>query len=122
MASVCRLETSDPDTNILNNGIVRIRHCSVRRATLCPVSCSKITSRASEVCCSHRFLVATSDEDEGVHLAETVLCGPLGYATKSCFFNHFVEALFVLNRCTAHPIYVAAATMATTEAAVLLLF
>jgi len=25
------------------------------------------------------------------------------------FFNHFVESIFVLNKCTAHPIYVSAA-------------
>jgi hypothetical protein len=38
---------------------------------------------------------------------ETVLCGPW-LRNQKLFFNHFVEALFVLNRCTAHPIYVAA--------------
>lgn len=58
----------------------------------------------------HRFLVACSDDDEHVAtLAEAVLSGPLSTRQPKLFFNHFVEALFVLNKCTAHPIYVAAA-------------
>ncbi|KAL3945618.1 MAG: hypothetical protein SGBAC_000274 [Bacillariaceae sp.] len=59
----------------------------------------------------HRFLVACSDDDEGVaHLAESVLSGPLWTRNPKLFYNHFVESIFVLNKCTAHPIYVAAAT------------
>jgi condensin-2 complex subunit D3 len=59
----------------------------------------------------HRFLVACSDEDEQVAaLAESVLSGPLCTRQPKLFFNHFVEALFVLNKCTAHPIYIAAAS------------
>jgi condensin-2 complex subunit D3 len=58
----------------------------------------------------HRFLVATADEDEGVSkLAEMTLCGPLLGKFPKLFLNNFVESLFVLNRCTAHPIYLAAA-------------
>lgn len=60
----------------------------------------------------HRFLVATVDDDDEVAtLAETVLFGPLLLKQPSLFFNQFVESLFVLNRCTAHPIYQAAAVM-----------
>eukprot|EP00934_Nitzschia_sp_Nitz4_P007524 Nitzschia sp. Nitz4//scaffold123_size70294//14347//18474//NITZ4_005922-RA/size70294-processed-gene-0.14-mRNA-1//-1//CDS//3329534467//7514//frame0 len=58
----------------------------------------------------HRFLVACSDSNEEVaFLAEQVLSGPLYERNPKLFFNNFVEALFVLNRCTAHPIYAAAA-------------
>jgi condensin-2 complex subunit D3 len=57
----------------------------------------------------HRFLVATSDSDESVaQLAEITLCGPLLTKHPKLFFNNFVESLFVLNKCTAHPIYLAA--------------
>ncbi|KAL3924520.1 MAG: hypothetical protein SGILL_000999 [Bacillariaceae sp.] len=59
----------------------------------------------------HRFLVACCDDDDEVStLAETVLTGPLWVRNPKLFFNHFVEALFVFNRCTAHPIYVSAAS------------
>ena len=58
----------------------------------------------------HRFLVACSDEDEEVAvLAESVLSGPLMVRNPKIFFNHFVESIFVLNKCIAHPIYVSAA-------------
>jgi len=54
----------------------------------------------------HRFLVATSDEDEEVaDTAEMILCGPLLTKQPKLFSNNFVESLFVLNRCTAHPMY-----------------
>jgi condensin-2 complex subunit D3 len=57
----------------------------------------------------HRFLVACSDDDEEVAmLAESVLSGPLMVRNPKIFFNHFVEAIFVLNKCVAHPIYVSA--------------
>ncbi|CAJ1941670.1 unnamed protein product [Cylindrotheca closterium] len=57
----------------------------------------------------HRFLVACCDDDEGVaHLAESVLSGPLWTRNPKLFYNHFVESIFVLNKCSAHPIYVAA--------------
>ncbi len=57
----------------------------------------------------HRFLVACSDEDEEVAvLAESVLSGPLMVRNPKIFFNHFVESIFVLNKCVAHPIYVSA--------------
>eukprot|EP00536_Pseudo-nitzschia_multiseries_P002808 jgi/Psemu1/294968/fgenesh1_pm.39_\ len=58
----------------------------------------------------HRFLVACSDEDEEVAvLAESVLSGPLMVRNPKIFFNHFVESIFVLNKCVAHPIYISAA-------------
>ena len=57
----------------------------------------------------HRFLAACVDEDlEVAHLAQTTLCGPLLSKQPNIFFNNFVEALFVLNNCTAHKIYAAA--------------
>ena len=57
----------------------------------------------------HRFLVACSDEDEEVAvLAESVLSGPLMVRNPKLFFNHFVESIFVLNKCVAHPVYVSA--------------
>lgn len=57
-----------------------------------------------------RFLVATADRDEGVaRLAEMSLCGPLLKKYPKLFFNNFVESVFVLNKCTAHPLYAAAA-------------
>jgi condensin-2 complex subunit D3 len=60
----------------------------------------------------HRFLVASVDEDDSVAaLAEMVLFGPLLTKQPRLFSNNFVESLFVLNRCTAHPIYQAAAVM-----------
>jgi condensin-2 complex subunit D3 len=60
----------------------------------------------------HRFLVASADEDDDVaSLAQMLLCGPLVSKQPRLFSNQFVESLFVLNRCTAHPIYVAAASM-----------
>lgn len=59
----------------------------------------------------HRFLVACSNEDEHVAtLAESVLSGPLSMRQPKLFFNHFVEALFVLNKSSAHPLYIAAAS------------
>jgi condensin-2 complex subunit D3 len=111
MASCLQAGTSDPDANILNLGssgsaIVR-KHAVLLLSSLLLQDYIKWRGLLF-----HRFLVATSDEDEGVaHLAGTVLCGPLWLRNPKLFFNHFVEALFVLNRCTAHPIYVAAATM-----------
>jgi len=59
-----------------------------------------------------RFLVASADEDEDVsRLAELVLCGPLVTKQPKLFFNQFVESIFVLNCCTAHPVYQAAASL-----------
>ena len=59
----------------------------------------------------HRFLVATSDSDDAVSsLAEMILCGPLLNKYPRLFLNNFVESLLVLNKCTAHPIYMAAAS------------
>jgi condensin-2 complex subunit D3 len=57
----------------------------------------------------HRFLVATADEADHVSLvAKQTLCGPLLTKKQQLFVQNFVEALFVLNRCTTHPIYKAA--------------
>jgi condensin-2 complex subunit D3 len=59
-----------------------------------------------------RFLVASADEDEDVaRLAGLVLCGPLITKQPKLFFNQFVESIFVLNRCIAHPVYQAAASL-----------
>ena len=59
----------------------------------------------------HRFLVATVDENDKVaHNALRHLAGPLLQKTPNLFVNNFVESIFVFNRCTAHPIYVAAAS------------
>lgn len=58
-----------------------------------------------------RFLVATADRDEGVaRLTEMSLSGPLLKKYPKLFFNNFVESLFVLNGCTAHPLHAAAAS------------
>ena len=111
MASCLQAGTSDPETDILNtrsseSAIVR-RHAVLLLSSLLLQDYIKWRGLLF-----HRFLVATSDEDEGVaNLAETVLFGPLLVRYPKLFFNHFVESLFVLNRCTAHPIYVAAANM-----------
>ena len=60
----------------------------------------------------HRFLVASVDEDDEVaRLAEMVLFGPLASKQSKLFSNQMVESLFVLNRCTAHPIYQSAAVL-----------
>jgi len=54
----------------------------------------------------YRFLGATVDPDPAVaNLAKLLLCGPLLKKQSSLFFNNFVDALFILNGCTAHPMY-----------------
>ena len=54
----------------------------------------------------YRFLAATVDRDPSVaNLAKLILCGPLLTKQPSLFFNNFVDALFILNGCTAHPMY-----------------
>jgi len=58
----------------------------------------------------YRFLAATVDEDETVsQLAENTLCGPLLSKQPDLLSSNFVEAIFVLNSCSVHPIYRAAA-------------
>jgi condensin-2 complex subunit D3 len=58
----------------------------------------------------HRFLVATVDDDDDVaDLAEMTLLGPLISKHPRLFANQFVESIFVLNHCRAHPIFKAAA-------------
>jgi condensin-2 complex subunit D3 len=60
----------------------------------------------------HRFLVASVDEnDEVACLAEMVLLGPLLSKQPRLFANQFVESIFVLNGCSDHPIFKAAAAM-----------
>jgi condensin-2 complex subunit D3 len=57
----------------------------------------------------HRFLAATADEVDNVSfVAQRTLCGPLLTKKPQLFVQNFVESLFVLNRCTTHPIYKAA--------------
>ena len=59
----------------------------------------------------HRFLVATVDEYTNVSkLAEMTLSGPLLNKSPNIFLNNFVESVFVLNGCKAHPIYATAAS------------
>jgi condensin-2 complex subunit D3 len=54
----------------------------------------------------YRFLAATVDEDATVaNLAKLLLCGPLLTKQPTLFFNNFVDSLFILNGCTAHPMY-----------------
>ena len=54
----------------------------------------------------YRFLAAAVDPDPNVaNLAKLLLCGPLLTKQPSLFFNNFVDALFILNGCTAHPMY-----------------
>ena len=59
----------------------------------------------------HRFLAATVDKDASVgRLAEMTLSGPLLSKNTNLFSKSFVNAIFVFNHCTKHPIYAAAAT------------
>ena len=54
----------------------------------------------------YRFLAATVDEDPSVaNLAKLLLCGPLVTKQPTLFFNNFVDSLFILNGCTAHPMF-----------------
>ena len=54
----------------------------------------------------YRFLAATVDEDSTVaNLAKLLLCGPLLTKQPTLFLNNFVDSLFILNGCTAHPMY-----------------
>ena len=54
----------------------------------------------------YRFLAATVDEDQSIsNLARLMLCGPLLAKRSNLFYNNFVDSLFVLNGCTAHPLY-----------------
>ena len=67
----------------------------------------------------HRFLVACVDHDESVsYLAEATVCGPLLSKQPNLFYNNFVEAVFVLNGCSAHKIYAAAQASGDAEAGV----
>lgn len=114
MASCLQAGTSDPEVDILGTsstsnakgfGITR-KHAVLLLSSLLLQDYIKWRGLLF-----HRFLVACSDQDEQVAtLAESVLSGPLATRQPKLFFNHFVEALFVLNKCTAHPIYIAAAS------------
>jgi condensin-2 complex subunit D3 len=54
----------------------------------------------------YRFLAATVDDDPQVaNQAKMMLCGPLLSKQPTLFFNNFIDAVFVLNGCTAHPLY-----------------
>jgi condensin-2 complex subunit D3 len=53
-----------------------------------------------------RFLACLVDADEPVRAgAEALLTGPLATKTPGLFAAHFVEAVFVLSGCRAHPQY-----------------
>jgi condensin-2 complex subunit D3 len=53
----------------------------------------------------YRFLAATADASGKVaQIAKALLCGPLLNKQPNLFHNNFVEAIFVLNGCLAHPI------------------
>lgn len=54
----------------------------------------------------YRFLSTLADEDEDVRaLAEQTMTLILTQKNPSKFHQHFVEALFYLNQCEAHPKY-----------------
>ncbi len=54
----------------------------------------------------YRFLATTVDEDPSVaRLAKLFLCGPLLSKQSTLFFNNFVDSLFILNGCAAHPMF-----------------
>ncbi len=109
MASCLQSGASDPEKNFLHSSsiasAVTRKHAVLLLSSLLLQDYIKWRGLLF-----HRFLVACSDENEEVAaLAESVLSGPLSTRNPKLFFNHFVEALFVLNKCTAHPIYIAAA-------------
>lgn len=110
MASCLQAGASDPETSVFGDGvdsasIVR-KHAVLLLSSLLLQDYIKWRGLLF-----HRFLVACSDENDQVAaLAENVLSGPLNLRNPRLFFNHFVEAIFVLNKCTAHPIYKAAAS------------
>jgi len=67
----------------------------------------------------HRFLAATTDASSKVaQIAKAVLCGPLLNKQPNLFHNNFVEAIFVLNGCSAHPISKAAVDLGENGAGV----
>ena len=110
MASCLQTGTTDPETNLMapmkNNSAIVRKHAVLLLSSLLLQDYIKWRGLLF-----HRFLVACSDEDDEVaQLAESVLSGPLWVRNPKLFFNHSVEALFVLNKSTAHPIYIAAAS------------
>ena len=110
MASCLQSGTSDPETSLLQSSssgsAITRKHAVLLLSSLLLQDYIKWRGLLF-----HRFLVACSDENEEVAaLAENILSGPLSTRNPKLFFNHFVEALFVLNKCTAHPIYIAAAS------------
>ena len=109
MASCLQAGSSDPETNLLSSDSGA---AIVRKNAILLLSSLLLQGYIKwRGLLFHRFLVACSDEDEGVaELAESVLSGPLWVRNPKLFFNNFVEALFVLNKCTAHPIYISAAS------------
>ena len=110
MASCLQSGSSDPEMNLLGptdrSSAITRKHAVLLLSSLLLQDYIKWRGLLF-----HRFLVACSDEDEQVAaLAESVLSGPLCTRQPKLFFNHFVEALFVLNKCTAHPMYISAAS------------
>lgn len=60
----------------------------------------------------YRFLAAVADEDDEVScLAQTAIRGPLLEKQPNLLATSFVESVFVLNSCKAHPIYATAASI-----------
>ena len=106
MAACLQAGVSDINDNILeksknNNSAMVRKHCILLLSSLLLQDYVKWRGLLF-----HRFLASVADEDEAVaEVSETVLCGALLTKQPRLFSNNFVESIFVLNRCTAHPIY-----------------
>jgi len=117
MASCLQAGSSEMETNFLGSGskagVVR-KHALLLLSSLLLQDYIKWRGLLF-----HRFLVACIDPDEEVSiLAEKILSGPLWARFPKLFYNNFVETIFVLNGCTAHPLYLAAANQGTSGSGV----
>jgi condensin-2 complex subunit D3 len=110
MGACMQSGTTDPDCNLLGTPS-KSRFVLVRRHAVILLSNLIMQDYIKwRGLLYFRFLVATTDEDDGVaELAQAALCGPLLEKQPKLFVNQFVASFFVLNRCQAHPMYVAAA-------------